>query len=116
MKLALITGATKGIGRSTAITFANSGWDLVLLSRNLEAMEILKEELSNTPSRINLLTCDLTNSIEIENSIKELINKKFIVKRKQKEGRSYWLSLSEKFFQTFAVSNDYLSQIGSNKK
>ncbi len=75
MKLALITGATKGIGRSTAITFANSGWDLVLLSRNLEAMEILKEELSNTPSRINLLTCDLTNSIEIENSIKELINK-----------------------------------------
>ena len=48
--------------------------------------------------------------------IKELINKKFIVKRKQKDGRSYWLSLSEKFFQTFAVSNEYLSQIGINKK
>ena len=48
--------------------------------------------------------------------IKELINKKFIVKRKQKDGRSYWLSLSEKFFQTFAVSNEYLSQIGGNKK
>ena len=40
--------------------------------------------------------------------------KKFIVKRKQKEGRSYWLSLSEKFFQTFAVSNEYLSNIGSS--
>ena len=48
--------------------------------------------------------------------IKELTNKKFIIKRKQKDGRSYWLSLSEKFFQTFAVSNEYLSQIGSNKK
>ncbi len=48
--------------------------------------------------------------------IKELLNKKFIVKRKQKDGRSYWLSLSEKFFQTFAVSNEYLSQIGSNIK
>ena len=48
--------------------------------------------------------------------IKELINKKFIIKRKQKEGRSYWLSLSEKFFQTFAVSNEYLSQIGGKKK
>ena len=48
--------------------------------------------------------------------IKELLNKNFIIKRKQKEGRSYWLSLSEKFFQTFAVSNEYLSQIGSNKK
>ena len=48
--------------------------------------------------------------------IKELINKKLIIKRKQKDGRSYWLSLSEKFFQTFAVSNEYLSQIGGNKK
>ena len=45
--------------------------------------------------------------------IKELIDKKFIIKRKQKDGRSYWLSLSEKFFQTFAVSNEYLSNIGS---
>ena len=48
-------------------------------------------------------------------NIKELLEKNFIVKRKQKDGRSYWLSLSEKFFQTFAVSNEYLSQIGSNK-
>ena len=32
LKLAFITGATKGIGRSTAITFANAGWDLILLS------------------------------------------------------------------------------------
>jgi len=45
--------------------------------------------------------------------IKELLEKRFIVKRKQKDGRSYWLSLSEKFFQTFAVSNEYLSKIGS---
>ncbi|WP_032526168.1 SMC-Scp complex subunit ScpB [Prochlorococcus marinus] len=45
--------------------------------------------------------------------IKELLEKKFIVKRKQKDGRSYWLSLSEKFFQTFALSNEYLSKIGS---
>ena len=43
--------------------------------------------------------------------IKELLEKKFIVKR---DGRSYWLSLSEKFFQTFAVSNEYLSKIGSS--
>ena len=48
--------------------------------------------------------------------IKELIEKKFINKRKQKEGRSYWLSLSDKFFQTFAVSNEFLSKIGESKK
>ncbi len=48
--------------------------------------------------------------------IKELIDKKFINKRKQKDGRSYWLTLSDKFFQTFAVSNEFLSKIGETKK
>ena len=46
--------------------------------------------------------------------IKELLDKKFIVKRKQKDGRSYWISLADKFFQTFAVSNEYLSKIGGH--
>tara|TARA_Y100001968_G_scaffold332980_1_gene393411 strand:- start:12136 stop:12687 length:552 start_codon:yes stop_codon:yes gene_type:complete len=48
--------------------------------------------------------------------IKELYDKKLITKRKQKEGRSYWLSLSEKFFQTFAVSDEFLSDLSESKK
>ena len=48
--------------------------------------------------------------------IKELLEKKFIQRRRQKEGRSYWLSLSEKFFQTFAVSNEFLSKISESNK
>ena len=75
LKLAYITGSTKGIGRSTAITFAKAGWDLILLSRNLEMMEKLKEELSNTHSKINLVKCDLSNPSEIENSVKDSIKK-----------------------------------------
>ena len=39
LKLAFISGATKGIGRSTAITFANAGWDLILLSRKMDLLE-----------------------------------------------------------------------------
>ena len=75
MKLAFITGATKGIGRSTAITFANAGWDLILLSRDLEMMEILRDELSETKSKINLVKCDLSNEYKIEKSVKESVNK-----------------------------------------
>ena len=48
--------------------------------------------------------------------IKELLDKKFIQKRRQKDGRSFWLSLSEKFFQTFAVSNEFLSKISESNK
>ena len=75
MKLAIITGATKGIGRSTAITFANAGWDLILLSRDLNLMETLRDELLETQSKINLVKCDLSNEYEIEESIKEAIKK-----------------------------------------
>jgi len=48
--------------------------------------------------------------------IKELLDKKFIQRRKQKDGRSFWLSLSEKFYQTFAVSNEFLSKISESNK
>ena len=75
MKLAFITGATKGIGRSTAITFANAGWDLILLSRKIDLMEKLKSELLPTKSQINLVECDLFNPQEIENCVKGAIDK-----------------------------------------
>ncbi len=75
MKLAYITGATKGIGRATAVTFANAGWDLILLARDLEMLEMLRDELSDTGSTINLVKCNLSNANEIDNSINESIKK-----------------------------------------
>ena len=35
--------------------------------------------------------------------IKELLAQNFIERRRQSEGRSYWLNLSEKFHRTFAI-------------
>ena len=75
MKLAFITGVTKGIGRTTAITFANAGWDLILLSRDLVMMEKLRDELSETQAKINLVECDLSDENKIEKSVKDSINK-----------------------------------------
>ena len=75
LKLAFITGATKGIGRSTAIAFAHAGWDLILLSRNIDLLEQLKNELLITKSKISLVKCDLSNPYEIEHCVKEAIEK-----------------------------------------
>tara|TARA_Y100001968_G_C19425252_1_gene753982 strand:+ start:423 stop:929 length:507 start_codon:yes stop_codon:yes gene_type:complete len=38
--------------------------------------------------------------------IKELVEKNFVDRKRQREGRSYWLTLSEKFHQTFSVLPD----------
>ena len=40
--------------------------------------------------------------------IKELLAQNFIERKRQSEGRSYWLTLSEKFHRTFAIKMDEL--------
>ena len=43
--------------------------------------------------------------------IKELVSQNFVDKKRQSEGRSYWLTLSEKFHRTFSV----LPNVGSTE-
>jgi segregation and condensation protein B len=38
--------------------------------------------------------------------IKELIAQNFIERKRQSDGRSFWLTLSEKFHRTFAIKTD----------
>ncbi len=73
LKLILITGATKGIGRATAFTFAKAGWDLILLARENRALEKLKNELKEFNVKVNICNCDLSNADIIESAIAKLI-------------------------------------------
>ena len=49
---ALITGASSGIGRDMARILAQKGFDLVLVGRNTERLNLLKAEL-NTNVKVN---------------------------------------------------------------
>jgi len=73
LKLALITGATKGIGRSTAHTFAKAGWNLILLARDIQKLQDLKNELSNTAVQINIMAFDLSRPDEINQHLNQCI-------------------------------------------
>lgn len=54
-KIALITGATSGIGESCARKFAHAGYDLILMGRNTGKLESLKKELENEVEGITIL-------------------------------------------------------------
>ena len=44
-RVAVITGASSGLGKQMARGFADQGADLVLMARRIERLEELKEEL-----------------------------------------------------------------------
>ena len=66
-KLALITGASKGIGRATAMVLAKEGCDLALVARNVAALNSTADDI-RTQSRVAVRTipADLSKQAEIE--------------------------------------------------
>ncbi|KAJ3903581.1 oxidoreductase protein [Lentinula edodes] len=49
-KTAIVTGASSGIGRYTAIALLNEGWNVVVTARRLEALQETQEMSSNAES------------------------------------------------------------------
>ena len=75
MPLALITGASRGIGEATARLFANSGWDLILIARNKSHLQLLADELSNKGRRVLYRAIDLSDPKVIFPVFNELLEK-----------------------------------------
>lgn len=72
-KIALITGATSGIGRACAALLANNGYNLILAGRRTERLEALKDELHKQHNTLCLvLTLDVRNRQEVEKTMAAL--------------------------------------------
>ena len=73
MPTVLITGASRGIGRATAKAFANSGWDLLLISRSGDDLENLIKEIDNKKIKVFYQSLDLSNPKDISKGIVALM-------------------------------------------
>jgi NADP-dependent 3-hydroxy acid dehydrogenase YdfG len=72
-KTVLITGATSGIGKSSAYIFAKNGYNLILTGRRLERLNQLKEELENDYSiKVQVLNFDIRNLEDTQQFIKSI--------------------------------------------
>ena len=65
-KVAVVTGATKGIGRATAIALHQVGANIVAIGRNQSELNSLRKKLK---TKIKIFSCDVNDYEKIKNII-----------------------------------------------
>ena len=75
-RVAVITGASSGLGWQMSKAYAKSGANLVLLARRVEKLDELKSELASTGVEILTIKCDVTSTEDINNAAR-LTEEKF---------------------------------------
>jgi len=65
-KVVVITGATSGIGRATAIEFCKERARVVLSGRDVEALKETEQECASSGAHILSVTCDVSKEDQVE--------------------------------------------------
>lgn len=65
-KNAIVTGASRGIGRATALEFANEGANIAICARGRDALDSTRAELEATGVTVCAETCDVSDPASLE--------------------------------------------------
>ncbi|MDA8852317.1 SDR family NAD(P)-dependent oxidoreductase [Hyphomicrobiales bacterium] len=65
-KVALVTGASRGLGRSIAKSLALGGAELILVGRTISALEDLDDEIKSIGSKSTIVPMDLEDNENID--------------------------------------------------
>ena len=69
-RVAIITGAARGIGKAIALTFVREGAKVALIDVDKEKLEILKNKIEKKKGEVIDIFCNITKSSEV----KEMVN------------------------------------------
>ena len=74
-RVALVTGASVGIGRAVALRLAEFGADLVLLDIDFEKLESVKRELEIYGRRVLIYRCDVSDERSVNATVEDAASK-----------------------------------------
>lgn len=72
-KVVIVTGASSGIGRATALLFAEKGSQVIALGRNEKELSALRAETHKTEKKIKIHLTDLRETSQVERFLTETI-------------------------------------------
>ena len=81
-RVAVVTGASQGIGRACALKLAKSGASVALVARNREKLEEVATEIQNiiasgatgAPARAHVIPADIENEDQIKSAFKSIVS------------------------------------------
>ena len=74
-RVAVVTGASSGLGKQISMALAKQGADLVILARRIERLEEFKIELEKEGVKVLPVKCDVTITEDIDNACKAAVKK-----------------------------------------
>jgi 3-oxoacyl-[acyl-carrier protein] reductase len=69
-RIALVTGASQGIGRACALKLAEAGAAVALIARNLEKLNEIAGHINNQGGKASAFICDLSEEEQIKSAFK----------------------------------------------
>lgn len=70
---ALVTGASRGIGRAIALAFARAGAEVVVLARNTELLDALVGQIEAGGGAATAVTCDVTDAEQVKAAVSGIL-------------------------------------------
>jgi NAD(P)-dependent dehydrogenase (short-subunit alcohol dehydrogenase family) len=70
--VALVTGASRGLGEEAAVALSDAGAEVVLLSRTRERLERVANRISVLGGAARILVCDVTDAEAMRSQVKSL--------------------------------------------
>ncbi|HQR05551.1 MAG TPA: SDR family oxidoreductase [Gemmatales bacterium] len=65
-KIAIVTGASAGIGKASALALLKAGWSVVLAGRRLDMLEKTRSEAGEAGSRALVVVTDVGNELSVQ--------------------------------------------------
>ena len=71
-KVAIVTGASRGIGEAIAKTLAEHGAHVIITGRKIDGLKRVEEEIKRNGGKVSSITCHVGNMDHIEDLYKEI--------------------------------------------